>query len=242
MTDDIVALDVPEWEGVPAALRHSAVEALEALRVHRDGLKRVLTIGKFFEELQLEAMHRSHSNNPQGIRYNEAYAWLEKPVPQLAERTPTNPRGINKTDRNQFIWCWQHRVELDEWWATKEQHRRDRWNHPDAIKRNYQADTDPKERAAKPTGSAVTVDPGELDYLKRKAAREERGETGNPATDNPQAAGDAMYEQILQETKQGAGAALKRALAYANQIIKRVKEAERNLAKGKQAEVIVRKK
>jgi hypothetical protein len=54
--------------------------------------------------MQAEAMYRSHSNNPIGKRYNEAYALLEKPVPELAR--------INKTDRNQFIWCWQHRAWL----------------------------------------------------------------------------------------------------------------------------------
>jgi hypothetical protein len=80
-----------------------------------------------------------------------------------------------------------------------------------------------------------------LDHLKRKVARDERGETGNPATDSPEAAANAMFDQILWETKAGAGAALKRARAYANQIIKRVQEAERNLAKGRQAEVVVRK-
>ena len=67
-----------------------------------------------------------------GQRYNAAYALLEKPVPELAR--------INKTDRNQFIWCWQYHEALTEWWKLKAQNQRDRWNHPDAIKRHYLAE------------------------------------------------------------------------------------------------------
>jgi len=73
--------------------------------------------------MQTEAMLRSHSNNPIGKRYNDAYALLEKPVPELAR--------MNKTDRNQFIWCWQQREALERWWPTNAQNQRDRWSHPD---------------------------------------------------------------------------------------------------------------
>ena len=82
--------------------------------------------------MQTEAMLRSHSNNPIGKRYNDAYALLEKPVPELAR--------MNKTDRNQFIWCWQQREALERWWPTKAQNQRERWNHPDAVKRHCLAD------------------------------------------------------------------------------------------------------
>ena len=68
--------------------------------------------------MQTEAVLRSHSNNPIGKRYNDAYALLEKPVPELAR--------INKTDSNQFIWWWQRREALDRWWPTKAQNHRDR--------------------------------------------------------------------------------------------------------------------
>jgi hypothetical protein len=94
----------------------------------RQGLEQVFAIGKAFEALQLEAMYRSHSNNPIGKRYNDAYALLEKPVPALR---------INKTDRNPFIWCWQQREAIQRWWDGKAQNQRDRWNHPGAIKRRY---------------------------------------------------------------------------------------------------------
>ena len=79
--------------------------------------------------MQTEAMLRSLSNNPIGKRYNDAYALLEKPVPELAR--------MNKTDRNQFIWCWQQREALERWWPTNAQNQRDRWSHPDAVKRRY---------------------------------------------------------------------------------------------------------
>ena len=36
--------------------------------------------------MQTEAVLRSHSNNPIGKRYNDAYALLEKPVPQQQDR------------------------------------------------------------------------------------------------------------------------------------------------------------
>ena len=85
------------------------------------------SVGKAFE-----AMLRSHSNNPIGKRYNDAYALLEKPVPELAR--------INKTDRNQFIWWWQQREALERWWPTKAQNQRDRWNHPDVVERHCLVD------------------------------------------------------------------------------------------------------
>ena len=64
--------------------------------------------------MQTEAMLRSHSNNPIGKRYNDAYALLGSRC------------RINKTDRNQFIWWWQQREALDRWWPTKAQNHRDR--------------------------------------------------------------------------------------------------------------------
>jgi hypothetical protein len=64
----------------------------------RGGLGRIFKIGHAFEEMQREAMDRSHSQNPTGKRYNEAYAALARPAPE--------PTKVNKTDRNQYIWCW----------------------------------------------------------------------------------------------------------------------------------------
>ena len=63
---------------------------------------------------------------------NPSVLLLEKPVPELAR--------INKTDRNQFIWWWQQCEALERCWPTKAQNQRDRWKHPDAVKRHCLAD------------------------------------------------------------------------------------------------------
>ena len=97
--------------------------------------------------MQTEAVLRSHSNNPIGKRYNDAYALLEKPVPELAR--------INKTDRNQFIWWWQQREALDRWWPTKAQ------NHRGTLK--------PPRRGQAALPRGLPKDPAE--DLKRSSAR-----------------------------------------------------------------------
>jgi hypothetical protein len=79
-----------------------------------------------------------------------------------------------------------------------------------------------------------------LNHLQRKVERAGRGETGNPATDNPKAAANAMYEQILLETNGGVGTALQRARQYATQILARVREAERD-ARVRAAAVVVKR-
>jgi hypothetical protein len=137
MTDDMVAPNAAEWQGMTDDRRAAIIEGEEAITVHRQGLARVFAIGKAFEAMQQEAMERAHSQDAIGKRYNEAYARLEKPVPELAR--------INKTDRNQYIWCWSVHEALESWWQDKAKtarglRQRDKWNHPDAIKRNYLAD------------------------------------------------------------------------------------------------------
>jgi hypothetical protein len=115
-------------------------EGEEAMTVQRGGLGRIFKIGHAFELLQLEAMERSHSQNPVGRRYNEAYAALAKPAPELTK--------VNKTDRAQYIWCYQFNETIAAWWETVAQNQRDRWSHPDTIKRHYLAahggDKEPK--------------------------------------------------------------------------------------------------
>jgi hypothetical protein len=145
----MVTPNAPEWQGMSSERRQAIIDGAAALTVHRQGLDRIFQIGHAFEELQLEAMFRSHSNNPIGKRYNEQYALLEKPAPELAR--------VNKTDRNQYIWCWQQRAALENWWATKAQNQRDRWTHPDAVKRHYLAehgDGNNQERPKVPSAAA----------------------------------------------------------------------------------------
>ena len=69
---------------------------------------------------------------------------------------------VNKTDRAQYVWCFQQREQLEEWWGTVAKNKRDRWGHPDTIKKQYlkahggdgQGDGQPgMPKAAKGTGA-----------------------------------------------------------------------------------------
>ena len=131
MTDTMIPLDAPEWQGMATDRARAIAEGEEAMAVQRGGLGRIFKIGFAFEQWQLEAMDRSHSQNPVGKRYNDAYAALARPAPELTK--------VNKTDRNQYIWCWQYHETVAAWWSTVAQNQRDRWNHPDAVKRHYLA-------------------------------------------------------------------------------------------------------
>jgi len=101
----------------------------KALRKHRFTLERVFRIGHAFAVMQQEAMRLSHANNPIGKHYDEALAALTHPTPKLAK--------VNKTDRAQYVWCFQQREQLEEWWGTVAKNKRDRWGHPDTIKKQY---------------------------------------------------------------------------------------------------------
>lgn len=118
-----------EWQDVTAELQQVFVEGEQALRTHRQGLERVFRIGHAFAAMQQEAMRRSHSNNPIGKRYNEAWDALTHPTPELTK--------VNKTDRSQYVWCYEHRPQLEAWWPTLADNQRDRWGHPDTIKKQY---------------------------------------------------------------------------------------------------------
>ena len=119
----------PEWQDVADELRQVFVKGEKALRKHRFTLERVFRIGHAFAVMQQEAMRLSHANNPIGKRYNEAFAALTQPMPKLAK--------VNKTDRAQYVWCFQQREQLEEWWGTVAKNKRDRWGHPDTIKKQY---------------------------------------------------------------------------------------------------------
>ena len=144
----------PEWQDVADELRQVFVKGEKALRKHRFTLERVFRIGHAFAVMQQEAMRLSHVNNPIGKRYNEAFAALTQPMPKLAK--------VNKTDRAQYVWCFQQREQLEEWWGTVAKNKRDRWGHPDTIKKQYlkahgcdgQGDRQPgMPKAAKGTGT-----------------------------------------------------------------------------------------
>ena len=119
----------PEWQDVADELRQVFVKGEKALRKHRFTLERVFRIGHAFAVMQQEAMRLSHANNPIGKRYNEAFAALTQPMPKLAK--------VNKTDRAQYVWCFQQREQLEEWWGTVAKNKRDRWGHPDTIKKQH---------------------------------------------------------------------------------------------------------
>jgi len=119
----------PEWQDVADELRQVFVKGEKALRKHRFTLERVFRIGHAFAVMQQEAMRLSHANDPIGKRYSEAFAALTHPMPKLAK--------VNKTDRAQYVWCFQQREQLEEWWGTVAKNKRDRWGHPDTIKKQY---------------------------------------------------------------------------------------------------------
>jgi len=119
----------PEWQDVADELRQVFVKGEKALRKHRFTLERVFRIGHAFAVMQQEAMRLSHANDPIGKHYNEAFAALTQPMPKLAK--------VNKTDRAQYVWCFQQREQLEEWWGTVAKNKRDRWGHPDTIKKQY---------------------------------------------------------------------------------------------------------
>jgi hypothetical protein len=119
----------PEWQDVADELRQVFVKGEKALRKHRFTLERVFRIGHAFAVMQQEAMRLSHANNPIGKHYDEALAALTHPTPKLAK--------VNKTDRAQYVWCFQQREQLEEWWGTVAKNKRDRWGHPDTIKKQY---------------------------------------------------------------------------------------------------------
>lgn len=122
-----------------SAERSAAILAgREAVLIGRKSLERILVIGHAFEELQLEAMERSSSTAPIGRRYAEAYGRLEKPVPELFERS------IDKTARSRYLQCWQNREKIAAWWATVPQNQRDRWGHPQAVLQQWKKATQPK--------------------------------------------------------------------------------------------------
>jgi hypothetical protein len=149
--DDMISPDQPEWEGIARADREMLARAEEAIAVHRRGLDRIFLIGEAFAFLQKEAMDRSNSQNPIGRRYNEAFGMLEKPMPGATK--------INKTDRNQYIFCWQYREAIRAWWQKQDQRQRDRWNHPDAVKRHFQASLGiPRARPAGRKGVLAALD------------------------------------------------------------------------------------
>jgi hypothetical protein len=163
--------DIPtEWQDIGDDLRQVFSEGEEALRIHRAGLPRVIQIGRAFFEMQQEAMRRSHSDKPAGRRYGDAFAALVLPTPQLAK--------VNKTDRAQFVWCYQNREKLELWWPTLGENQRDRWGHPQVIRRQYvkiHGDQNNTHAAPKKTvKSELAAKVEELDALQVKLQRLER--------------------------------------------------------------------
>ena len=151
MTDGMLTPHPTEWDGMTEERHQAIVKAVEAIRVQRKGLQRIFVLGRAFEELQTEAMQRSHSNQPHGIRYNEAYRQLERPIPELAETS------INKTDRNQYIWCWQRRDELEAWLLWRETGMRS-WVRCQSIPKSRLSFTGRRCPDWLPSGRAVSAE------------------------------------------------------------------------------------
>jgi hypothetical protein len=63
---------------------------------------------------------------------------LDKLLPEL------KAEHIKKTKRGQYVWCDEHRAEIEKWWSRTPQNKRDRWNNPDAVKTNFLKDQKPE--------------------------------------------------------------------------------------------------
>jgi hypothetical protein len=134
-------------------------------------------------------------------------AALDRPVPELAR--------LNKTDRNQYIWCWVHRDEIERWWPTVAQNQRDRWNHPDAVKRHYlAAHGDEKAKpAAQKNADARRGLQEELDKAQCKIRHLEfdRGPAVT-TTDSPEAIARVIVEWLPASKKHAVASAMMRLL------------------------------
>lgn len=142
----------PEWQGMSAERSAAIFAGRDAIQVNRKSLERILAIGCAFETLQIEAMERSHSSSPTGRRYADTYILLQKPVPELWERS------IDSSTRATYVQCWQHRRDIAVWWHTVPQNQRDRWGHPKTVLRQWQKSTSApvgKKRGSRATTKSV---------------------------------------------------------------------------------------
>jgi hypothetical protein len=90
----------------------------------------MLKIGHAAWRLQQEAMRRAGASNPQGKRYRDKWD----------ELAPQHLRNLDRSERKRFIWVWENRERLEEWYATvlaANQHFQWKWNNPLSVQNHF---------------------------------------------------------------------------------------------------------
>lgn len=98
-----------------------------------------------FEVGRNKAMRETHTNQPIGRGYNEAFGRWMNARPWA--------RGIDKATRNHLLWIADHLVEIEAWRETLAANQRDKWNHPTTVKKAYEAAM--KHKVAQEKGETV---------------------------------------------------------------------------------------
>jgi len=118
-----------EKDDINRAAIQLAEEALERKRQSLDW-RDWLTIGVGFDEGRRWAMRASHSNQPAGRGYNEAFSsWLKQ----------TTLHCLDKPTRAELLACMDNRHEIEAWRATLSENKRMEWNHPRTVMRHWRA-------------------------------------------------------------------------------------------------------
>jgi hypothetical protein len=90
-----------------------------------------MQVGLALQELQDAALNLSGANGPTGKAYNHAYAALVTDYPGLA--------GAEKGYASRARWMWNHRDGVEGWWGDLSDDGKAANNHPQTVKRNYEA-------------------------------------------------------------------------------------------------------
>jgi hypothetical protein len=82
-----------------------------------------------------EAMEVAHTNRPQGPPYRAAFKAIEQRESAWASKYSNNS---NSGVRAHCYWLIDNLPAVQSWRETLAQNQRDEWNHPSAVKRNYE--------------------------------------------------------------------------------------------------------
>ena len=116
-------------EDVATERERLAAEAFERIRTGQHWRDWTL-VAAGFEAGRARAMREAGTNEAMGRRYNEAMGrWMDK-----------NPwaRKVDKATRNHLLWVADHLAQIEAWRETLAANKRDLWNHPTTIKRQYE--------------------------------------------------------------------------------------------------------
>jgi hypothetical protein len=130
MNDEENMITGPAPKGFPdPTLWAEMQEGEEAITAIRKTFDHWLVVGRAFTHMQQSAMRLSSSQNPTGIRYNEAYATLDM-QPGL--------KAVDKNTRKDAIWIFGNREAVTLWRTKLSQRDRDGWAHPSTVRRNFE--------------------------------------------------------------------------------------------------------